>query len=187
MANDFINCAPKAVPHQAAKSGELAIATEDCRWSYGVPRELSVLASKKSRWPRADSQARGECWLQNPAPATWSTEARVRELSRRPEHFVQLRRLNARPKGVRSLLLHQSSRAGGWSLSLDWSLSIAPCHRLRRNLWRRALSRPIVTSARSNEEETPHSLPHTALAACLPTRVWLVNAVGARAACRPAC
>ena len=103
MANDFINCAPKAVPHQAAKSGELAIATEDCRWSYEVPRELSVLASKKSRWPRADSQARGECWLQNPAPATWSTEARVRELSRRPEHFISNSDCSTHgPKGSKS-------------------------------------------------------------------------------------
>jgi hypothetical protein len=87
---------------------------------------------------------------------------------------------NARPKGVRSLRLHQSSSAVGRSSSPDQSLSIAPCHRLRRNLLRRALSRPIVTSARSSEVETRYSLPQTLPAAQLLSRVLLLNDVGAR-------
>src|SRR5690242_10883239 len=88
--------------------------------------------------------------------------------------------LNARPKGVRSLRLHQSSSVDEGSSPSDHSLSIAPCQRLRRNLLRRALSRPIVTSARSSELETPYSLPQTLAAARLPSRVSLFNDVGAR-------
>jgi hypothetical protein len=94
-------------------------------------------------------------------------------------HFL-FRLLNARPRGVRSLRLHQSSSVVERSSSLDQSLSIVPCHRLRRNFLRSALSRPIVTSARSSELETPYSLPQTSAAARLPSRVSLLNDVGAR-------
>jgi len=132
------------------------------------------------------SQYEGElAWI--PALATWSPAASGGPRRRIASH--RLSRLNtgsaecarALPSRCRaSRCPDESYLAAACSRSLDGDLPLAcrPCHRLRRYLRRRTLSRPSVTSARSRDKEPRHPLSRTSHTTRPPLGISLLSDVG---------